>query len=52
MADILIVEDDPIIRSTVDYSLRRAGFTTRASGDGLEALAMAQDSPRTSSFST
>ena len=45
MADILIVEDDPIIRSTVDYSLRRAGFATRASGDGLEALAMAQASP-------
>lgn len=45
MADILIVEDDPIIRSTVDYALRRAGFETRSSGDGREALAMALASP-------
>ena len=45
MADILVVEDDPIIRRTVDYALRRAGFTTRTSGDGVEALLMAQDEP-------
>jgi len=45
VADILIVEDDPIIRQTVDYALRRAGFTTRTSGDGVEALLMAQDEP-------
>jgi DNA-binding response OmpR family regulator len=42
MAEILIVEDDPIIRQTVDYAMRRAGFTTRMSGDGLEALQMAR----------
>ncbi len=42
MADILIVEDDPIIRQTVDYAVRRAGFTTRTSGDGVEALQMAR----------
>jgi len=45
VADILVVEDDPIIRQTVDYALRRAGFTTRTSGDGVEALLMAQDEP-------
>lgn len=45
MAEILVVEDDPIIRQTVDYALRRAGFDTRTSGDGLEALRMAQDLP-------
>ncbi len=45
MPDILIVEDDPIIRRTVDHALRRAGFTTRTSGDGVEALLMAQDEP-------
>jgi DNA-binding response OmpR family regulator len=45
VADILVVEDDPIIRQTVDYALRRAGFTTRASGDGIEALQMARDTP-------
>jgi DNA-binding response OmpR family regulator len=44
MSEILIVEDDPIIRQTVDYALRRAGFETRASGDGVEALAMARES--------
>lgn len=45
MADILVVEDDPIIRQTVDYALRRAGFTTRSSGDGVEALEMARAVP-------
>jgi DNA-binding response OmpR family regulator len=42
VAEILIVEDDPIIRQTVDYAMRRAGFTTRTSGDGFEALQMAR----------
>lgn len=41
MARILIVEDDPIIRQTVEYALRRAGFETLSSGDGLEGLEMA-----------
>jgi DNA-binding response OmpR family regulator len=41
MARILIVEDDPIIRQTVDYALRRAGFETLASGDGAEGLRVA-----------
>jgi DNA-binding response OmpR family regulator len=42
MARVLIVEDDPIIRQTVDYALRRAGFETRSSGDGAEGLRVAQ----------
>jgi len=42
MAGILVVEDDPIIRQTVDYALRRAGFATATSGDGLEALETAR----------
>lgn len=42
-AQILIVEDDPIIRQTVDYAMRRAGFTTRSSGDGVEALQIATE---------
>jgi DNA-binding response OmpR family regulator len=45
VADILVVEDDPTIRQTVDYALRRAGFSTRTSDDGLEALQMARDTP-------
>lgn len=44
MAVILVVEDDPIIRQTVDYALRRAGFETRTSADGHEALEMARSS--------
>jgi DNA-binding response OmpR family regulator len=38
----MVVEDDPIIRQTVDYALRRAGFDTRTSADGLEALEIAK----------
>jgi DNA-binding response OmpR family regulator len=45
VAEILVVEDDPIIRQTVDYALRRAGFDTRTSGDGLEALKMTRELP-------
>jgi DNA-binding response OmpR family regulator len=42
MARILVVEDDPIIRQTVEYALQRAGFETETSGDGAEALAVAR----------
>jgi DNA-binding response OmpR family regulator len=38
----MVVEDDPIIRQTVDYALRRAGFETMVSGDGVEALTLAK----------
>ncbi len=41
MARILVVEDDPIIRQTVSYSLRRSGFDVVASGDGIEGLELA-----------
>ncbi|MGB4592374.1 MAG: response regulator transcription factor [Coriobacteriia bacterium] len=42
MARVLVVEDDPIIRQTVQYALKRAGFETLASGNGGEGLAIAQ----------
>jgi len=42
MARILVVEDDPIIRQTVEYALRRAGFDTQSVGDGREALDIAR----------
>jgi len=42
MARILVVEDDPIIRQTVDYALRRAGFDTLTASDGKEGLALAE----------
>ncbi len=43
MATILVVEDDPIIRQTVEYALRRAGFETHASADGIHALELARE---------
>ncbi|MDA3937571.1 MAG: response regulator transcription factor [Actinomycetota bacterium] len=38
MANILVVEDDPIIRQTVEYALRRAGFEVSSSENGTQAL--------------
>ena len=43
MAKVLIVEDDPIIRQTVEYALRRAGFDTLAASEGVEGLQLAID---------
>jgi DNA-binding response OmpR family regulator len=45
MANILIVEDDPIIGQTVDYALRRAGFETELYQDGAAALEATRDNP-------
>jgi DNA-binding response OmpR family regulator len=42
MSTILVVEDDPIIRQTVEYALKRAGFSTSSTGDGSAALALAE----------
>jgi DNA-binding response OmpR family regulator len=42
MSTILVVEDDPIIRQTVEYALRRAGFDTSSTGDGAQALTLAE----------
>ncbi|MCX8007393.1 MAG: response regulator transcription factor [Coriobacteriia bacterium] len=41
MSLILIVEDDPIIRTTVDYALKRAGFDTLTAEGGPAGLALA-----------
>jgi DNA-binding response OmpR family regulator len=38
VATILVVEDDPIIRQTVEYALKRAGFAVHAVADGSDAL--------------
>ncbi len=43
VASILVVEDDPIIRQTVEYTLKRAGFTVQSVGDGLLAIPVAQE---------
>ncbi len=42
MSTILVVEDDPIIRQTVEYALRRAGFEVYAEADGLAGLEAAE----------
>lgn len=42
MTTIFVVEDDPIIRTTVEYALRRAGFEAQGCADGAEAVAMAE----------
>jgi len=42
MTRILVVEDDPIIRQTVSYALKRAGFEVSAAGDGFDGLTLAR----------
>lgn len=42
MSSILVVEDDPIIRQTVVYALKRAGFDVVGAADGTEALTIAE----------
>ncbi len=42
MASILVVEDDPIIRQTVEYTLKRAGFSVQSVADGSLALSVAE----------
>jgi CheY-like chemotaxis protein len=38
MARLLIVDDDPDVRSVLSAGLRRAGYDVSWAGDGLEAL--------------
>lgn len=42
MATVLLIEDDPIIRQTVEYSLRRAGFDTHTAADGPSGVEAAK----------
>ncbi len=42
---ILIVDDEPDLVATVDYNLRREGYTTRSAATGRDALAAASLSP-------
>jgi DNA-binding response OmpR family regulator len=42
LTNILVVEDDPIIRQTVEYSLKRAGFSVDVVADGTLALRAAE----------
>ncbi len=42
MSRVLVVEDEPTIRRAVGYALRRDGFDVEESGDGGQALALAE----------
>lgn len=44
MSTILLVEDDPIIRQTTEFALRRAGFDVMSAADGSQALELAERS--------
>jgi len=44
MSTIMVVEDDPIIRQTVEYALKRAGFATFSVADGATAVQAAEKS--------
>lgn len=39
-ASILVVDDDPAIRSVITFALEKAGHRTRAASDGREALSL------------
>jgi DNA-binding response OmpR family regulator len=43
MSKILIVEDDPVLRETLEYRLVQAGYTVAATQDGESALDLADD---------
>jgi DNA-binding response OmpR family regulator len=43
VASILVVEDDPIIRQTVEYTLKRSGFSVRSVADGSLAIPAAEE---------
>jgi DNA-binding response OmpR family regulator len=45
MARVLIVDDEPNIRHTVSYNLRREGHEVLEAGDGAAALATARGQP-------
>lgn len=46
MAHILVIEDDPLIRETLEYSLKGAGFDVVTAENGIEGLAkIKEDKP-------
>lgn len=42
VATVLVIEDDPIIRQTEEYALRRAGFDAHSAADGPSGLEIAK----------
>ena len=46
MRKVLVLEDEPNIRSFVVINLKRAGYETIEAGDGEEALELIRKNPR------
>jgi serine/threonine protein kinase len=42
---VLVVDDDPFIRTTLTLSLETQGFTVQVAGDGMEALNVLRNGP-------
>jgi len=40
--DVLVVDDEPYIRLTLSYLLKKSGYTVDTAKDGIEAISMAQ----------
>lgn len=43
MAKILVVEDDPMIRKTIEFKLNKSGYETEVAEDGQQGLEMVDD---------
>lgn len=43
MAKLLVIEDDPLIRETLEYSLKGAGFSIVTAENGIQGLSAAKD---------
>lgn len=43
---VLLVEDEPMVRSIACMALRSAGFAVKEAGDGIDALRIADEMPR------
>jgi DNA-binding response OmpR family regulator len=46
-ATVLVIEDDPVLRSVLDYNLVREGFRVLTAGDGESGLRQARDAAAT-----
>jgi two-component system chemotaxis response regulator CheY len=46
MTTVLVVDDSPTVRQQVIQALSPGGYAVREAGDGLEAIAVLEDSPK------
>jgi len=43
--DVLVVDDEPYIRLSLSYLLKKSGYTVDTANDGMEAIAKVQQQP-------